>query len=271
MKIGAFASLGALRAGKGRLQRTLGLVAAVVLAALATGIASLPPLKSGATTTDAAMIYLLSVVAAALVGGLPGGLLASLLSFLGLNFFFTPPLRTFAVAKSEDLLALIVFLVVAVLVARLLTKTVAQRTRAERAAHEANLLHQISSRLLGGAPLATALDLFARDMVELFSLAGCEVVTDGLGDLQPDGELRAVAGSATGGPPLTLPLRTDRGSFGEVRVLPGPGGVQDPELGLARAFAGQVALAVEATVLAERTRRSQADADASRVRAALFS
>ena len=249
----------------------MGLGAAAALAALATGLASIPPFKAGATTIDAAMIYLLSVVGAALLAGLPGGLLASLLSFLGLNFFFTPPLRTFAVAKSQDLLALIVFLVVAVLVATLLTKTVAQRTRAERAAHEANLLHQISSRLLGGAPLATALDLFARDMVELFSLAGCEVATDGLGDLQPGGELRARAGSGISGPLLTLPLRTDRGSFGEVRVVPGPAGLQEPEFGLARAFAGQVALAVEATVLAERTRRSQADAEASRARAALFS
>lgn len=261
----------ALQTGKSRLRGLLRLGAAAALVALATGLASIPPFKAGATTTDAAMIYLLSVVGAALVAGLPGGLLASLLSFLGLNFFFTPPLRTFAVAKSQDLLALIVFLVVAVLVATLLTKTLSQRTRAERAAHEANLLHQISSRLLGGAPLATALDLFARDMVELFSLAGCEVVTDGLGDLQPGGELRARAGSVTAGRPLTLPLRTDRGSFGEVRVVAGPGGLQEPELSLARAFAGQVALAVEATVLAERTRRSQADAEASRVRAALFS
>ncbi|HEU5001176.1 MAG TPA: ATP-binding protein [Actinomycetota bacterium] len=261
-----------LGVGRSRLRQALELAAAVALAGLATVLASIPAFKSAGSTTDAVMIYLLSVVAATLVARLPGGLVASVLSFLGLNFFFTPPLRTFAVAKSEDLLALIVFLVVAVLIATLLTNTVAQRSRAERSAREAQLLYRISSRLLGGAPLATALDLFVRDMVELFSLAGCEVVTEGLGDLQPGGELRAVAGAPPGPTAGTsLELRTDRGLFGHIRVAPGATGLGEPELGLARAFAGQVALAVEATVLAERTRRSQADAEASRVRAALFS
>src|SRR5207237_7669475 len=110
----------------------LRLLAAVGLPALATGVASLSVLKSSTSETNAALLYLLSVVAAALIGGLRGGLIASFLSFLGLHVFFTPPLRTFAVAKGEDLLALFAFLAVSILVATLLTRTVDQRMRAER-------------------------------------------------------------------------------------------------------------------------------------------
>jgi two-component system sensor histidine kinase KdpD len=217
------------------------------------------------------MLYLLSVVAAAAVGGLPGGLIASVLSFLGLNFFFTPPLRNFAVAKQEDLLALCTFLIVSVLVATLLTKALAERIRAEQGEDEARLLYRISSRLLGGARLPAALRQFSSDMVELFSLAGCEVSTLGL-----DGglDLTASAGAAPA-PGVTgtvVPLKTERGTFGQVTLYPRPGGrFEERQLELAAAFAGQLALAVEAAMLAEKTRRSQAEAESSRVRAALFS
>jgi two-component system sensor histidine kinase KdpD len=247
------------------------LLAGVAFPVIATGIASIPIFRAPASDVDAAMLYLLSVVGATLVGGLPGGLTASVLSFLGLNFFFTPPLRTFAVAKGADLLALFAFLIVAVLVATLLTKALAERIRAEQGEDEARLLYRISSRLLGGAPLPTALKQFADDMVELFSLAGCEVSTLGI-----DGalSLTASAGAApsAGAPRTVVPLKTERGTFGEVAIYPRPGGrFEERQLELAAAFAGQLALAVEAALLAEQTRHSQAEAESSRVRAALFS
>jgi two-component system sensor histidine kinase KdpD len=247
------------------------LLAAVGLPALATGVASLSVLKSPTSETNAALLYLLSVVAAALIGGLRGGLIASFLSFLGLNFFFTPPLRTFAVAKGEDLLALFAFLAVSILVATLLTRTVDQRMRAERGEHEARLLYRISSRLLGGAPLPSVLGQFAGDLLELLGLARCEVYT-----LRLDGSL--VMAAWAGSPPeaaavgVAVPLRTERGTFGQVKMFPKPSvDLGQRELELAEAFAGQLALAVEAAVLAEQTRASRAEAEASRVRAALFS
>ena len=108
-------------------------------------------------------------------------------------------------------------------------------------------------------------------MVELFSLARCEVSALGL-----DGglDLTASAGSPPppGVPGTVVPLRTERGTFGRVTLYPRPGGrFEERQLELAAAFAGQLALAVEAAVLAEKTRHSQAEAESSRVRAALFS
>ncbi len=238
---------------------------------LATGIASIPLFKSSSSPTNPAMLYLLSVVVATFVGGLPGGLLASFVSFLGLNFFFTPPLRTFAVAKGEDLLALFAFLSVSLLIATLLTKALSQRIRAEQGEEEARLLYRMSSRLLDGSPLPVALDQFAGDMVELFSLARCEVSATGL-----DGSLDLVASAGAGraGSPdgVAVGLKTERGTFGQVTLYPRPGGrFEERQLELAAAFSGQLALALEAATLAEQSRRSQAEAESSRVRAALFS
>src|SRR2546425_12049785 len=236
----------------------LRLLAAVGLPALATGVASLSGLQSPTSETNAAMLYLMSVVGAALIGGLRGGLIASFLSFLGLNFFFTPPLRTFAVAKGGDILALFAFLAVSILVATLLTRTLDQRTRAERGEHEARLLYRMSSLLLGGAPLPSVLGLFAEDVVELLGLARCEVYT-----LRLDGSLvmAASAGSSPEGAAgsVAVPLRTERGTFGQVKMFAKPSvDLGQRELELATAFGGQLALAVEAAMLAEQTPASRA-------------
>ncbi|HLI56083.1 MAG TPA: ATP-binding protein [Actinomycetota bacterium] len=249
----------------------LRLAVAVALPALATLIASPRQVRGASGPTNAALLYLLAVVAAAVVARLPGGLLASVESFLGLNFFFTPPERTFAVAKSPDLLALIVFLVVSILVATLLAKTLAQRAQAEQGEREALLLYRISSDLLGRDALPSALAQFAGDLVDMFALARCEVTA-----VQPGGApaLSAAAGApeAAGSTPVSLPLKTERGTFGEVIAYPKAGGQMDErQRSLAGALAGQVALAVEAAMLAEQTRHSQAEAEASRARAALFS
>jgi two-component system, OmpR family, sensor histidine kinase KdpD len=77
-------------------------------------------------------LYLLAVVLAAAVGGNRSGLAAAALSFLGLNYYFTEPHHTLRVDKTADVVALLVFLVVAVVVGTLLARALAERQRAER-------------------------------------------------------------------------------------------------------------------------------------------
>lgn len=107
----------------------------VVLPSCATLLAVLPVDVSTAT---AALAYVLAVTASAAVGGLAAGLAASVLSFLALNFFFTPPFHTFVVTKPEDLIALVVFLLVSATVGTLISVAISQRARAERREHEAH-------------------------------------------------------------------------------------------------------------------------------------
>jgi two-component system sensor histidine kinase KdpD len=81
--------------------------------------------------TAAAGLYVLSVVAACFLGRLKGALAASTVSFFCLNFYFTPPRLTFAVEKGEDLVALVVFLIVATVVSGLFSSLSAEQVRAE--------------------------------------------------------------------------------------------------------------------------------------------
>src|SRR5881628_1253810 len=143
-------------------------VAAVVAPTAATGLALLVRPNTAAV---GATIYLLAVVVAAAVGGTRSGLVASAIGFLGLNFFFTVPRHTFRVGKSEDLIALIAFLVVAVTVGSLLARALADRERAARGERDARLLGYLSTKLLSGEPLERVMNDFAQTLMEPFGLA----------------------------------------------------------------------------------------------------
>ena len=74
------------------------------------------------------LMYLLDVVAIAAIGGLMPGLLAAAASFGLANWFLTPPYHTLAVAESDSIVELVVFVVVAVIVSA--TVEIAARDRA---------------------------------------------------------------------------------------------------------------------------------------------
>lgn len=244
---------------------------AVVSALIAT-VAALPLRGTFTTSTVPALIYLLGVVAAALIGGLRGGLAASLVSFLGLNFFFTPPFHTFVVEKPEDIVALFVFLIVSAVVANLFTQLLLQRERAESRERETRVLYHMASRLLRSASTDGVMDDFARELSELLRLSKCEVhINNGDGSMQRVAFYEA-EGSVGDSPVVELPLRTDREQFGVVKMVPAHDGALDSQQRvLAEAFVTQAALAIETLKLHDQTRAAQAEAETSRVRAALFS
>lgn len=251
--------------------RSIRLLLAIACPLIATTLA-LPLPRASATSTVAAMVYLLAVVGAAVIGGLRGGLFASVISFLGLNFFFTPPFHTFEVEKPEDLVALLGFLIVSSIVANLFTQLMNQRERAERRERETGLLYHLASQLLGRESTAGVLDEFTRDLAGILRLSVCEVYV-----AESDGELKLASRFTAGqisesGRTFDIPLKTDREEFGVVRVIPRVGtALDDEDLALAHAFVTQVALAMESVSLQEKTRSAQSEAEASRIRAALFS
>lgn len=114
-----------------------GVRGAAVGCVLPIAVTLLDALPTDLSTTTAALGYVLAVTAAAAIGGLAAGLVASTLSFLALNYFFTPPYRTFVVTKAEDLIALVVFLLVSATIGVLISTALDQRARAEERELEA--------------------------------------------------------------------------------------------------------------------------------------
>lgn len=79
-------------------------------------------------------LYFAAVMASAFYGGLGPGLLATVLSVLATEFFFMHPKYSFAVHSADDVAAIVVFSLVAVLISLLNTAN----QRAKRALEESN-------------------------------------------------------------------------------------------------------------------------------------
>src|SRR5207248_10372851 len=128
-----------------------------------------------------ASLSMLAVVADALVGGVWSGVAAAVLSFLQLNYYFTRPFHTFKVRHAEDLVALAVFVAVAVVVAALVSRLRGERRRAERSTTEARSLAMFTGRLLADEPLEVTLAAAVRSLGHLFDLRSSEL-TVSVGD-----------------------------------------------------------------------------------------
>jgi two-component system sensor histidine kinase KdpD len=215
----------------------------------------------------ATALCLLAVVVAAALAGRVSGLLASVVAFVALNFFFTQPRHTLAVRDASDLVALSAFLICAAIVGTLLSRTLEERERAERRALEAQVLSQSAARLIVSDSLDAILEHLATNLVELFTLAECQIATQ-----QGTGIARGREMTTTG-PNVTVPLTTPTsavGSLSATRPAEGPA-FSAEEIELLETLASQTALAVERAALDRQVRAVSLEAEASALRAALFS
>jgi two-component system, OmpR family, sensor histidine kinase KdpD len=245
--------------------RTVG--AGVLVPVVATYLALALPHRSPASAES---IYILAVVVAAAFGGVWGGVIAAVLSFVGLNYYFTVPYHTFRVHRADELVALPIFLIVAVVVGALVASVVEARDRAQRSTSEARALAAFTGRLLSGEPLDRTLQVAAETLARLFDLSWCEIAAS------VDGrrvEVGAPKGAKRVEPSLVLPLPVGEDAEGTLSVAHAPGApaLSDQERDGLRAFAAQISLALQRARFDAQIHRAKVDAEASDMRAALFS
>lgn len=207
-------------------------VAAVVLPTLTVALANL---RSHVALPSVLLLYLLVAVAAAGIGGFPPALATAAAGFLLANWFFTQPLHGFTIAEAENLLALIVFLVVAAVVSGLVDVAARRAAEAARARAEAETL----ARLAGTMGRQDPLDALVASLQSTFGLRSASVLrrTD-------DGW---VSDASAGAPVPDSPENADTVeglSGGLVLALVGPRlGAEDRRV--LNAFAAQLSAAVE--------------------------
>jgi K+-sensing histidine kinase KdpD len=108
------------------------------VAAIAVVTAGVYALRPVAPDVSLGVLYVIAVVAVAVVCGLAYAIPVSIASMLVLNFLFLPPLHTFSLRDSANWVALGVYLVVSVVVGELATRS----RRLARTAVEAETLRQ---------------------------------------------------------------------------------------------------------------------------------
>ncbi|MCC5950725.1 MAG: DUF4118 domain-containing protein [Acidimicrobiia bacterium] len=207
----------------------------------------------------AVLLLLLAVVGTSLLGRL-AGVLASVLGAVSFNLFVTEPIPRPGVTDGDDLVALVVFIVVALVVGTLVTEANNNRRRAEQRERESQLRLELTGRLLTGESLEEAAQAAADAIVELFGMVSCTLRT---GDVVATAE-----SSRDGGAGTERVIEADQASVTVVAPAQRPltdddlAGLADLVAGLGTVFA-RVALERLAT-------DARVEAEVSRTRAAFF-
>lgn len=127
---------------------SFGLLVAVGAVALATLVVY--PLKEVAPAASAGMVYLLPVLAISIFWDRWIGLFTAVLSTLAFNLFHIQPTGTLSVNAPENLVALIVFLLVAAITSSLAELSRFRADEADRRRLEADITAGLASGLLAG-------------------------------------------------------------------------------------------------------------------------
>ena len=194
------------------------------------------------------------MVAAAAIGGLGSGIVASVLGFVAFNFFFLPPYNTFVVGRAEYVVVLFVFLALSVLISALLARATDRADAAEAREAELRTLQELSADLVTSLPGRETYAHMLRRLVQLFDFdaaslhfqerlfgEAAEPVTVGADEpVSPSWDP-----SSTGRAPERLPLTVGGRALGLI-VLRGDRPPLEPaESRVLRAFCDQMALILE--------------------------
>jgi K+-sensing histidine kinase KdpD len=136
----------------------LGILAALVVVAVGAGVVA--ALQGIAEPVSLGIVFIPGVLLIATVWGLWLGLGTAVLSALVFNFFYLPPLRTFTIDAQHDIVALVVFVIVAAAAGTLAELARARAAESERRRDEAD------RALAAAAALAAERDRMREEAIE---------------------------------------------------------------------------------------------------------
>jgi two-component system, OmpR family, sensor histidine kinase KdpD len=265
--------------------------AGMVLLALGLGLA----LQEYLASPNIALVFLTAVLGSAVAYGLWPSLFASLLSVVAYNFFFLPPLYTTTITDPENIIAMVSFVIVAVIVSNLTSRVRSQAIAARQRAQTTEQLYLFSRKLSAAVTLEDLLWASANhialmlkvEVVLLLSAEGEPIFSaahppgDGLSEADlaaarwcwsndraagRDGEAHTGAGR------LFLPMHTGRGVVAVIGLkAERPGApLSTDQRRLLEALCDQAALAIERIHLAQDVDRARLAVETDRLRSALL-
>jgi two-component system sensor histidine kinase KdpD len=167
----------------------------VLVAALGVALTTLIvyPLADAAPVLSLGVVYMLIVLVVASLWGLWLGAATALASALAFNFFHIPPTGEFTIARGENWVGLVVFLLAALIASSVSEIARARAEEADRRRREADLAAEMARLLLRGGRLQESLPAVAERLATTLDVPSAAIE---LGH-EPD--------------PATIPLR-ERGS-----------------------------------------------------------
>jgi two-component system sensor histidine kinase KdpD len=248
-----------------RRRRLLAWVLAIVAPPLLTLL--LANVRETLTLPSDLLMFLLVVVVVAALGGFAPAFVCAITGFLLANWFFTPPFYELTIAQGENLVALVTFLLVGGVVSVLVATASRRTVEAAQARAEAETLAALSGTI---AASDDPLPQLVGQLRAAFEADGVAVLGNASGEGGGEGvwHVLASAGDSVPGHPdesdVVVPLHG-----AELLVLRGKH-LGDDDREVLRAFAGQVALAVQQRELKADADRAVGLAEANELRTALL-
>jgi two-component system sensor histidine kinase KdpD len=223
--------------------------------------AVLVPMRDDVGLPTILLLYLLLVVVVAALGGVVPAMVSALAAFLVVNRLFTAPIHKWTIAEAENLVALIVFVIVAGVVSAFVSAAARRTAEATRAAAEAETLAGLVGTVAEPDPLPVLVDHLRR----AFGLGGVALLRRTDGD---SWQAETVAGEAAPRTPaeadqvrplgadLVLAIRGSDLAAEDQRVL--------------NAFVAQLAAAIDRRRISAQAAQATALAEANELRSALL-
>jgi two-component system sensor histidine kinase KdpD len=231
------------------------------VAVAVAGLAGLTALlvRTGPTLSLASigLLYLVPVVAAAVIGGVRPALVAAVAADLLVNFFFIPPYHTLVVENRDQAIVLVVYVGVAAAVSVAVEVAARQRAHAARREAEAAVLAHATAQPVTDKSLTRLLD----QVRDTFAMTAVALLESG-----PTGE-HPVA--TVGQPPATRPVLSAPAGNGLRLAAWGPDIFAEDQRTLHR-LAAAAARTLEAQRLSDEAQHARGLAEVDRVRAALL-
>ncbi|MCI3150465.1 sensor histidine kinase KdpD [Streptomyces sp. GB4-14] len=235
----------------------VGVLGPVLLTLLLTGAAP------DAGLANDMLLLLTLTVAAALLGGLWPALASAVAGSLLLNWYFTPPVRTLTIADPKNILAIVVFVGVAVSVASVVDLAARRTHQAARLRAESEILSFLAGNVLRGE---TSLEELLERVRETFGMESVALL-----ERESDVVPWTCVGSV-GPRPCATPDEADVDvPVGDHMALSLTGRVLPAEdRRVLAAFAAQAAVAVDRRRLRQEADRAKQLAEGNRIRTALL-
>ncbi|TXN32177.1 ATP-binding protein [Lacisediminihabitans profunda] len=128
--------------------------------------------RSAESLVSEVLAFQLLIVVVALVGGIWPAVTAAVFAGLALDYFFVEPLYRVTIANPLHLLALLIFLIIAVLVSLVVDQAASRSRAAKRSAAEAETLATVAGSIIRGE---NAVEALANRLREVFGMTSVTV------------------------------------------------------------------------------------------------
>lgn len=234
--------------------------------------------KLDESIANISMLYLLIVIVSALVLGRGSAIWASLNAFLAINWFFVNPRYTFFVHETTDWFVLSMFLIVATVTGQLMALLKARALEARQHERSTAALAEASWAVASQFETGSAMLEVLKQMSKVMDVEAAAVISfeneapkmvASIPGNQVDSQLVLTDSAST----ISLPIATNDVQFGSVviKLMSGETKLSAVQMKVVNTLVSHCAVILQRDVLMKNDAKTQALADADRLKTALLS